>query len=61
VQWYGGFVSGARFSALLILAMGMIFVFWAIWPLLPGRLPLYLLSSLNPEASSPCCCSQSSW
>ncbi len=39
----------AMLSALLILAMGMIFVFWAIWPLLPGRLPLYLLSSLNPE------------
>ena len=28
----------ATLSALLILAMGMIFVFWAIWPLLPGQI-----------------------
>jgi len=36
-------------STLLILGMGLIFVLWAIWPLLPNRLPAEVLASLDPE------------
>lgn len=36
-------------SALLVLGLGLAFVFWAIWPLLPGRLPAQLFTSLDSE------------
>ncbi len=36
-------------SALVVMGAGMLFVFWAIWPLLPNRLPTILLPSLDLE------------
>lgn len=34
-------------SALMILGMGMLLLFWAIWPLLPARLPA-TLAAIDP-------------
>lgn len=34
-------------SMLVVLGAGMLFVFWAIWPLLPARLPEIVLPSLS--------------
>ncbi|MEJ5309685.1 MAG: hypothetical protein WHX52_07920 [Anaerolineae bacterium] len=36
-------------SMLAILAAGTLFVLWVIWPLLPGRLPVTILPTLNLE------------
>ena len=36
-------------SVLMILGAGMLFVLWAIWPLLPARLPATILPTLSPE------------
>lgn len=36
-------------SALVIMGAGMLFMFWAIWPLLPTRLPTVILPSLDLE------------
>ncbi len=36
-------------SMLAILAAGTLFVLWVIWPLLPGRLPVIILPTLNLE------------
>jgi hypothetical protein len=36
-------------SALMVLGMGMLFMLWFIWPLLPTRLPAGTLASLNSE------------
>jgi hypothetical protein len=32
---------------LMVLGAGMLFVFWAIWPMLPARLPEVILPSLS--------------
>ena len=34
-------------SMLIVLGAGMLFVFWAIWPLLPTRLPSIMLPALS--------------
>ncbi|HQE93722.1 MAG TPA: hypothetical protein PLH19_02510 [Anaerolineae bacterium] len=36
-------------SALVIMGAGMLFMLWAIWPLLPTRLPTVILPSLDLE------------
>ncbi len=36
-------------SMLAILAAGTVFVLWVIWPLLPGRLPVTILPTLDIE------------
>ncbi len=36
-------------SAILVLGMVMLFMLWAIWPLLPTRLPPNVLNSLDFE------------
>ena len=38
-------------SVLIVLGAGMLFVFWAIWPLLPDRLPASILPTLNLEGT----------
>ncbi|MBN1247410.1 MAG: hypothetical protein JXC32_07110 [Anaerolineae bacterium] len=37
------------FSMLLVLGGGLLFVLWAIWPMLPQRLPNQVLANLNVE------------
>ena len=37
----------ALLSMLMVLGAGMLFIFWAIWPLLPARLPEVVLPSLS--------------
>ncbi len=39
----------ALLSILLLLGMGLLFVFWAIWPMLPARLPAEIIISVDPE------------
>ena len=34
-------------SILMVLGAGMLFVFWAIWPILPTRLPEIVLPPLS--------------
>lgn len=36
-------------SMILVLGAVLVFVLWAIWPLLPGRLPVEILTALNTE------------
>ncbi|HOU15831.1 MAG TPA: hypothetical protein PKZ84_22225 [Anaerolineae bacterium] len=36
-------------SALVVMGAGMLFVFWAIWPLLPNRLPTVIFPTLDLE------------
>jgi len=36
-------------SMVLVLGAGLLFVLWAVWPLLPGRLPAEVLTSLSTE------------
>ena len=36
-------------SMVLVLGAGLLFVLWAIWPLLPERLPVEVLASLSTE------------
>jgi hypothetical protein len=38
-------------SALVVMGAGMLFMFWAIWPLLPDRLPVVILPSLDLEGT----------
>ena len=40
-------------SMLMVLGAGMLFVFWAIWPMLPARLPEIILPRSVWTASSP--------
>lgn len=46
-KWIGEWVI---FSMLLVLGGGLIFMLWAIWPLLPQRVPSEVLANLNVEA-----------
>ena len=36
-------------SMVLVVGAGLLFVLWAIWPLLPERLPVEVLTSLSAE------------
>jgi len=36
-------------SMVLVLGAGLLFVLWAIWPLLPERLPVEVVTSLSTE------------
>ena len=36
-------------SALVIMGAAMLFMFWAIWPLLPNRLPAVIFPPLDLE------------
>ena len=45
-KWIGEWVT---FSMLIVLGMGLLFLFWAVWPLLPQRLPSEVLNTLNIE------------
>lgn len=38
-------------SILMVLGAGMLFIFWAIWPLLPARLPQVVLPSLSLDGA----------
>ncbi len=38
-------------SALVIMGAAMLFMFWAIWPLLPDRLPAVIFPSLDLEGT----------
>lgn len=45
-KWIGEWVT---FSMLIVLGMGLLFLFWAVWPLIPQRLPSEVLSTLDVE------------
>jgi hypothetical protein len=45
-KWIGEWIV---LSMLMVLGSGMLFILWAIWPLLPDRLPSQLITSVNPE------------
>ena len=45
-KWIGEWVM---VSMLVALGAGLLFVMWAIWPLLPQRLPAEFLTKLNVE------------
>ena len=38
-------------STLMVLGAGMLFVFWAIWPMLPAQLPEIILPSLSLDGA----------
>lgn len=37
-------------SVIVVMAVGMLLILWAVWPLLPGRLPVALIGPINLEA-----------
>jgi hypothetical protein len=37
-------------STLVIMGLGMVFVLWVVWPLLPARVPAAALASFDLEA-----------
>jgi hypothetical protein len=38
-------------SMLMVMGAGLLFVLWAIWPLLPARLPSEVINSLNVDGA----------
>ena len=46
VRWIGGWFTA---SMLIVLGLGLVFVFWAIWPLLPSRLPSSVAPTMSAE------------
>jgi hypothetical protein len=46
-KWIGEWVM---VSMLVVLGLGMLFMLWAVWPLLPERLPAEIALSLNLES-----------
>ena len=47
-KWIGEWVM---LSMLMVLGAGMLFILWAIWPLLPERLPAQVITSVNLEGA----------
>lgn len=45
-KWIGEWVI---VSMLVVLGLGMLFMLWAVWPLVPERLPTEIALSLNLE------------
>jgi len=45
-KWIGQWIVQA---AVFAVGAGLVFVLWAIWPMLPDRLPVEIVSSMSVE------------
>jgi hypothetical protein len=48
-KWLGEWLI---LSMLVVLMLGMVLIFWAVWPMLPERLPGQVALSLNLEGAA---------